>query len=30
VFAVSEGKERLIALLTATLMNVEGRAGVSG
>jgi hypothetical protein len=29
VFAESEGQEKLIALLTATLMAVEGRAGVS-
>ena len=29
VFAESEGRERLVAFLTATLMAVEGRAGVS-
>lgn len=29
VFAESEGKERLIALLTATLMAVEGREGIA-
>ena len=29
VFAESGGQEKLIALLTATLMAVEGRAGVS-
>jgi uncharacterized protein (TIGR00369 family) len=28
VFAESEGRERLIAFLTATLMTVEGRAGI--
>ena len=28
VFAASEGKERLIALLTATLMAIEGKEGV--
>ncbi len=30
VFAESEGRERLIALLTATMMAVEGREGISG
>jgi acyl-coenzyme A thioesterase PaaI-like protein len=29
VFAESDGQEKLIALLTATLMTVEGRAGIS-
>jgi acyl-coenzyme A thioesterase PaaI-like protein len=29
VFAVHEGREKQIALLTATLMAVEGRDGVS-
>jgi uncharacterized protein (TIGR00369 family) len=29
VFAESGGHEKLIALLTATLMNIEGREGVS-
>lgn len=29
VFAVHEGREKQIALLTATLVTVEGRAGVS-
>jgi acyl-coenzyme A thioesterase PaaI-like protein len=29
VFAVHEGREKQIALLTATLMAVEGREGVS-
>jgi uncharacterized protein (TIGR00369 family) len=29
VFAESGGQEKLIALLTATLMNIEGREGVS-
>jgi hypothetical protein len=29
VFAESGGQEKLIALLTATLMAVEGRAGVT-
>ncbi|PZP47894.1 MAG: DUF4442 domain-containing protein [Azospirillum brasilense] len=29
VFAESEGKERLVALLTATLMAIEGREGVA-
>jgi uncharacterized protein (TIGR00369 family) len=29
VFAEAEGKERLIALLTATLMTIEGRDGVA-
>jgi hypothetical protein len=29
VFAQSGGQEKLIALLTATLMAVEGREGVS-
>jgi uncharacterized protein (TIGR00369 family) len=30
VFAVHEGQEKHIALLTATLMTMEGREGVSG
>jgi uncharacterized protein (TIGR00369 family) len=29
VFAESEGKERLIALLTATMMAIEGRDGIA-
>ncbi len=29
VFAASDGKERLIALLTATLMAIEGRDGIA-
>ncbi len=29
VFAESEGREKLIALLTATMMAIEGRAGVT-
>jgi len=29
VFADNNGQERLIALLTATLMNIEGREGIS-
>jgi acyl-coenzyme A thioesterase PaaI-like protein len=29
VFAESDGEEKLIALLTATLMTVEGREGIS-
>jgi uncharacterized protein (TIGR00369 family) len=29
VFAESEGQEKLVAFLTATLMNVEGREGIS-
>jgi len=29
VFAIQEGRERHIALLTATLMTIEGREGVS-
>lgn len=29
VFAEHEGEEKLVALLTATLMTIEGRAGVS-
>ena len=29
VFAESGGAERLVALLTATLMSIEGREGVS-
>jgi len=29
VFAESDGRERLIALLTATMMAVEGRAGIN-
>ena len=30
VFAVSEGKETAVALMTATIMNVQGRPGVTG
>ena len=30
VFAVSEGKERLVAVMTGTIMNVQGRADVTG
>ena len=29
VFAENEGKEQLIALLTATLMAIEGREGIA-
>jgi uncharacterized protein (TIGR00369 family) len=29
VFAVSEGREKLCAMLTATLMSIEGRDGVA-
>jgi acyl-coenzyme A thioesterase PaaI-like protein len=29
VFAESAGKEKLVALLTATLMTIEGRDGVA-
>lgn len=29
VFAESDGQERLIALLTATMMAIEGRAGIN-
>jgi len=29
VFAESDGRERLIALLTATMMAIEGRAGIN-
>ena len=29
VFAESEGRERLIALLTATMMTIEGREGIT-
>lgn len=29
VFAESEGKEKLVALLTATFMNIQGRDGIS-
>ncbi|MGD9845591.1 MAG: PaaI family thioesterase [Variibacter sp.] len=29
VFAESEGQEKLVALLTATLMTIEGRDGIS-
>ena len=29
VFAESEGRERLIAFLTATMMTVEGRVGIT-
>jgi uncharacterized protein (TIGR00369 family) len=28
VFAVTDGSEKLIALLTATMMSIEGRAGI--
>jgi len=28
VFAEMEGQERLVSLLTATLMTIEGRSGV--
>lgn len=28
VFAENDGKERLVALLTATLMAIEGRDGI--
>jgi hypothetical protein len=30
VFAESDGQEKLIALLTATLMSIRGRDGTSG
>ena len=30
VFAVSDGKETAVALMTATIMNVQGRPGVTG
>lgn len=30
VVAVSEGKERLVAVMTGTIMNVQGRVGVTG
>ena len=29
VFAVSEGQEKLVALMTATMMNIRGRDGIS-
>jgi len=29
VFAITEGQEKLIALVTATLMSVKGRDGIS-
>ncbi len=29
VFAETDGKEKLVALLTATMMSIEGRDGVS-
>jgi len=28
VFAESQGKEKLIAVLTATMMSIEGRDGI--
>jgi acyl-coenzyme A thioesterase PaaI-like protein len=28
VFATNEGQEKLIALLTATMMSIEGREGI--
>ena len=29
VFAVSDGQEKLVALMTATMMNIRGRDGIS-
>ena len=29
VFAVSDGQEKLVALMTATMMNIRGREGIS-
>ncbi len=29
VFAVSDGKEKLVALMTATMMSIQGRDGIS-